>query len=427
MIYKRIIMLAVAAASALLLIGCSKTGKGAVYYLNFKAEQDAQWQQLAKEYTEKTGVKVDVVTAASGNYETMLMSEMGKSSAPTMFQIDGSRMAANWADYCYDLSKTGIPDELTSDVYAVKSGDKTIAVAYTIETYGIITNKTLLEKAGYKAEDINSFDKLKTAAEDITRRKKELGFSAFTSAGMDDSSSWRFITHLANMPIYFEYRSKGISAAKVMEGTYFDNYRNIYDLYINNATVSGKELAAKTMDDARNEFLDGKAVFYQNGSWEYSALTENGKFSPDELTMLPIYCGAENEETQGLCTGTENYWCINSSVRQEDIDATIAFIKWCQTDEYAAKFLAEKMGFVCPFKKAEESANGFMKLDAEMTAQGYIPVEWAFSTIPSEEWKYALGTALSKYAANPSEENWNAARKQFTQNWAEEYKLIDEG
>ena len=96
--YKRIIMLAAAAVSALLLIGYSKTGKGAVYYLNFKAEQDAQWQQLAKEYTEKTGVKVDVVTAASGNYETMLMSEMGKSSAPTMFQIDGSRMAANWAE-----------------------------------------------------------------------------------------------------------------------------------------------------------------------------------------------------------------------------------------------------------------------------------------------------------------------------------------
>ena len=61
----------------------TSTGAGSVYYLNFKPEQDEQWQDLAKAYTEETGVPVTVVTAASGNYETTLMSEMGKSGAPT--------------------------------------------------------------------------------------------------------------------------------------------------------------------------------------------------------------------------------------------------------------------------------------------------------------------------------------------------------
>ena len=49
---------------------------GKVYYLNFKPEQDEAWQNLAKKYTEETGVPVTVVTAASGQYETTLMSEM---------------------------------------------------------------------------------------------------------------------------------------------------------------------------------------------------------------------------------------------------------------------------------------------------------------------------------------------------------------
>ena len=62
--------------------------EGSVYYLNFKPEQDQQWQDLAKAYTEETGVPVTVVTAASGNYETTLMSEMGKSGAPTLFQVN---------------------------------------------------------------------------------------------------------------------------------------------------------------------------------------------------------------------------------------------------------------------------------------------------------------------------------------------------
>ena len=41
---------------------------GAVYYLNFKPEQDEAWQNLAKAYEEETGVPVTVVTAASGEY-----------------------------------------------------------------------------------------------------------------------------------------------------------------------------------------------------------------------------------------------------------------------------------------------------------------------------------------------------------------------
>lgn len=94
-------LLAAGAAAAMLLTGCSSGtdsgsssggdsgsadgSKGSVYYLNFKPEQDEAWQNLAKKYTEETGVDVKVVTAASGNYETTLMSEMGKSGAPTLF------------------------------------------------------------------------------------------------------------------------------------------------------------------------------------------------------------------------------------------------------------------------------------------------------------------------------------------------------
>ena len=96
---------------------------GKVYYLNFKPEQDEAWQNLAKKYTEETGVPVTVVTAASGQYETTLMSEMAKSDAPTLFQVNGPVGLANWKDYCYDLSGTKIAGDLTSDTYALKDGD----------------------------------------------------------------------------------------------------------------------------------------------------------------------------------------------------------------------------------------------------------------------------------------------------------------
>ena len=44
------------------------TASGRVYWLNFKPEADGTLQKVAAMYTEKTGVPVTVVTAASGTY-----------------------------------------------------------------------------------------------------------------------------------------------------------------------------------------------------------------------------------------------------------------------------------------------------------------------------------------------------------------------
>ena len=400
----------------------ASTGAGKVYYLNFKPEADKQWQALAKTYTQETGVPVTVVTAASGQYETTLQSEMAKSDAPTMFQVNGPVGLKNWVDYCYDLSGSDIYKQLTSENYALKGEDGAVdGIAYVIESYGIITNKTLLQKAGYTTDNIQSFADLKKVAEDITARKKDLGFAAFTSAGMDSSSDWRFKTHLANLPIYFEYQQDGITSTPAIKGTFLDNYKNIYDLYINNSTCDPKELSAKTADDSRNEFLDGKAVFYQNGSWEYSALS--AKYSDDELAMIPIYTGAGDEAKQGLCTGTENSWCVNKNASEDDIKATLDFMNWCVTSAEGTKAMSADMGFTIPFKTAQASPNVFVKQDQAYTEAGKTPVSWNFTTMPSEEWKNALGSALTTYAAGTGK--WDDVKKAFVDNWATEYKLAN--
>ena len=399
--------------------------EGSVYYLNFKPEQDQQWQDLAKAYTDETGVPVTVVTAASGNYETTLMSEMGKSGAPTLFQVNGPVGLANWKDYCYDLAGSDIYGQLTSDNYALKEDDTVYGIAYVIESYGLIVNKTLLEKAGYTIDDIQSFADLKKVAEDITARSSELGFAAFTSAGMDGSSDWRFKTHLANLPIYFEYQTDGISSTDAIKGTYLDNYRNIWDLYINNSTCDPKELSAKTGDDSRNEFLAGDAVFFQNGSWEYANLTGDGGYTDDDLAMIPIYIGAGDEANQGLCTGTENYWCVNNQADEADIKATLDFMNWCVTSELGTKTMADEMGFVIPFKGAQESKNLFVKQDAEYTAEGKTPVSWNFTTMPSEEWKNGVGQALTAYAADQTDANWAGVVSAFVDGWATEYQMAN--
>ena len=393
---------------------------GKVYYLNFKPEQDEDWQNLAKEYTEETGTEVTVVTAASGQYETTLQSEMAKSDAPTLFQVNGPVGLKNWKDYCYDLKDSDIYSQLTSDSYSLKDGDAVDGIAYVIESYGLIVNKTLLEKAGYTLDDIKSFDDLKKVADDIQSKKDDLGIKgAFTSAGMDGSSDWRFKTHLANLPIYYEYQKDGITDTKAIKGTYLDNYRNIWDLYINNATCDAKQLSKKTGDDAVAEFTTEQAVFYQNGTWAYGDIADVGD---DNLGMLPIYIGAPGEEKQGLCTGTENYWCVNKNASKEDIQATLDFMNWCVTSEEGTKMMcsADGMGFVIPFKNNLKSENPLVNIANDYMEKGYTPVDWTFSTMPSEQWKNDLGSALTTYAADQTDANWKLVQNAFVDGWAKE-------
>lgn len=430
---------AAALAGSMLLAGCGDGGetadaskasgdgsKGSVYYLNFKPEADKAWQELAKKYTDETGVDVKVVTAASGNYETTLMSEMGKSGAPTLFQVNGPVGLKNWEDYAYNLYDTPVFDQLISDSYALYIGDKAdndvAAIAYAIESYGIIVNTELLEKAGHSVDEITSFETLKNVADDIQSRKDELGFSAFSSAGMDGSSDWRFKTHLANMPIYFEYKDDGVTDKDELKGTYLDNYRDIFDLYITDSTTEGKDLASKTMDDSEREFLNGEAVFFQNGSWEYTNLIDGG-MTDDQLTMIPIYIGAGDEANQGLSTGTENYWVVNKEASADDIQATLDFMNWLVTTDEGTTFMADDLGLTIPFKDAKPSPNIFVQEDIKLTEEGKTPVSWNFATMPSEEWKNTLGSALTAYAADPTDANWEKVKEAFTVDWKNEKEL----
>ena len=412
----------------------TSTAEGSVYYLNFKPEQADDWVKLAETYTDETGVQVDVQTAASGTYESQLKSEMAKEEAPTLFQVNGPVGLASWKDYCYDLSDSQIYKDISSDDYVLKEGDEVKGIAYVVETYGIIYNKAILNQyfelsdaAVKSVDEINNFETLKKVADGIQKHKDELGVEgAFTSAGMDSSSDWRFKTHLANLPIYFEYQTDGISSTDAIKGTYLDNYRDIWNLYINNSTCDPSELSAKTGDDSRNEFLAGEAVFFQNGSWEYGNLTADGALTDDDLAMIPIYIGVGDEANQGLCTGTENYWCVNNQADEADIQATLDFMNWCVTSDLGTKTMAEDMGFVIPFKGAQESQNLFVKQDTEYTAAGKTPVSWNFTTMPSEEWKNGLGQALTAYAADETDANWDAVVSAFVDGWATEYQLAND-
>ena len=412
------------AASAPAASAPAATETGSVYYLNFKPEADQAWQDLAKLYTEKTGVEVKVVTAAGGNYSDTLTAEMAKDAAPTLFQCGNAQGLLDWNDYCIDFTGTKVLDEMTtSDFNLTDETGAVKCIGYCYEAFGIIVNVELLEKAGHTLDEITNFETLKAVAEDIHARAGELGFDAFSSSGLDGSSSWRFSGHLANVPLYYEFRDDGVTAQPAtITGAYLDNYRNIWDLYINNSSIATTSLPTATGAMSTGEFKEGKAVFYQNGTWEYAGLVEAG-MNPEKLAMIPIYCGVEGEEQAGLACGTENCWAVNAKASEADIQATLDFIYWVVTSEEGTAMMAKEFGPI-PFKNAKESENVFFNDANEYMANGNYTVTWAFNHTPNvDSWRATVVTALAAYSADQTDANWANVVSAFVDGWAYEYSV----
>lgn len=398
---------------------------GNVYWLNFKPELDTAAQKLASDYMEKyPNVKVKVQTAASGNYEPTLTSEMDKSEAPTLFIIGNQAAVKEWADYAMDLSDTPIANELTTNDYNLydESG-KLVAIGYCYECYGIVVNKDLVEKAGHSVDDIKDFDSLKTVVEDIHKNASTLGFDAFVATDLDSSASWRVVGHLANLEYFYEEKdsgSKWTEAPATITGKYLPNYKKLFDLAINNSLVEPNTLATGGHDPS-TEFAEGKAAFIFTGSFGYKDF--EGKVA--NSCCIPYYCGVDGEENAGLNCGTENCWAINDNASDEDKKATMDFMVWLVSDPDASKTMVENLG-ILPYKNSPEGDNPYLNNAKEYTDKGCYTMDWATNFQPNvNDYRAALVSALNAYTADPSDSTWADVETAFVDGWASNYKKVN--
>ena len=341
-----------------------------IYFLNFKPEIADVYKKIAEDYEEETGVKVKVETAASGTYEQTLKSEIAKKDAPTIFQINGPVGYQSWKDYCLDLKDTELYSHLLDKSLAVTSGDGVYGIPYAVEGYGIIYNDEIMQKyfalenkaTDVKSmEDINNFDTLKAVTEDMEANKDKLEIEGvFASTSMAAGNAWRWETHLANLPLYYEFKDKAGENGDVIQAgldsdtidfKYNENFKNIYDLYTNNSVSEKGVLGNKSVDDSMAEFALGDCAMVQNGNWAWSQINgiDGNTVKEENIKFMPIYTGIDGEENQGLCIGTENYLAINSQVSEEKQQASIDFINWLFTSDTGKAYVTGDLGFIAPF------------------------------------------------------------------------------
>jgi raffinose/stachyose/melibiose transport system substrate-binding protein len=435
---KTAVLCAVAAVTLSSCGGAKKNTVGTVRYLNFKPEVASVYEELAAKYEAETGVKVTVETAANGTYESTLTSKMATKEAPTLFQINGPRGYANWKDYCADLSNTELYKHLSDKSLAVTSGGKVYGIPYVVEGYGIIYNKAVTDRYFALAEkavpyssmdEVNNFSKLKEVVEDMQKNADALGIKGvFASTSLKSGEDWRWQTHLENLPVYYEFKNNNVDlssdATKRISFQYADNFRNIFDLYLNNSVISAKNVGVKTVTDSMAEFALEDCAMVQNGNWAWgqiSGVTGN-KVKAENVKYLPIYTGVSGEEKQGLCIGTENFYAINSQASEADQKATADFIYWLYSSATGKDYVTNKLGFIAPFDTfaADEKPTDPLAVEILnwMDKKDTTSVAWNFTLFPSQRFKDKFGASLLKYAQGSKE--WSDVVSEVVEDWAKE-------
>ncbi len=413
-------------------------GKTTVRYLNFKPEIANVYDEIAKAYNKETGNTLIVETAASGNYEQTLAAKMGTNEAPTLFQINGPKGYANWQDYCADLSNTELYKHLTDKSLAVKVDGKVYGIPYVVEGYGIIYNEAITDKyfalkdkaTEFKSMDeIKNFDSLKKLVEDMQKNADKLGIKGvFAATSLKTGEDWRCQTHLANIPVYYEFNENNVDlsgdATKTINFKYSENFKNIFDLYINNSTTDKKVLGSKIVDESMAEFALGQCAMVQNGNWAWSQINgiDKNTVKAENIKYLPIYMGIDGEEKQGLCIGTENFFAINSKASEQEQKAAADFMYWLFSSETGKKFVNEQLEFIAPFDTFTDEERPEDPLAQEvikwMNNADVTTIPWNFTVFPSQTFKEDFGASLLQYAQGTKK--WEQVKSDFTKSWKNE-------
>ena len=425
-------------SSVMLLVSCRRDETLTIRYLNFKPESASIYTELAKAYEEETGVRVIVDTAANNEYESTLTSKMSTDEAPTLFQINGPRGYANWKDYCADLSDTELYKHLTDKSLAVTSGGKVYGIPYVVEGYGIIYNAAITDKyfalknrdtTFTSMDEINNFEKLSALVEDMQRHSKELGIDGvFASTSMKAGDDWRWQTHLANLPIYYEFKKNKTDLTsdetKKISFEYAENFKNIFDLYLNNSVTDRKTVGTKTVTDSMAEFALEKCAMVQNGNWAWGQIADvsGNKVLAENVKYLPIYTGVAGEESQGLCIGTENFYAINSKAPEQEQKAAADFIYWLYSSKTGKDYVTNKLGFIAPFDTFSDDERPSDPLAKEvlrwMNKENTETIPWYFTLFPSQTFKDNFGASLLKYAQGTKD--WDAVKRDMVADWEKE-------
>ncbi len=337
---------------------------GVVRLYSCNADFLAVYRELAAEYTALTNVEVVVLAPDADGCQASLQRLMKSEEPPTVFCVHNQSQLNQWQNTLLDLEGTAFAGALANDGLGLRIDGKLLGIPMDVDGYGLLVNAEVLalKAAMTRNNDFGSFSALTIAVQVL----KDNSVKAFPAAAPTMQDAWCLLT------------------TEDLTGT-----RSLIDLYVANCNKEGDPMA---------QFAEGKSAFYLGGTWEYDALAAipDSSLHVRDLDILPTYAAGA---MQYICNSA---WCVNASARQEDMDATLAFMAWLVTAGEGTAAPVDRLQTLAPFADAawygnelERKLRGYMETEAAV-------IQWDGSEVAAD----SLLTALTVYMQDRTDENW---------------------
>ncbi len=354
-----------------------------------KVEISDQLEACAAAYSEETGVEVEVWGTTGDDYFQQLKMKLANNQGPTVFSMQPGAESLQLEEYLADLSDMELVNKVADGMTNVING-KTVGIPYTVEGFGMVYNKDLIDSS--KVSSVDTFTTM-------LKEEKEAGISGF---GLSQESYF-LIGHILNTPFALqenpsEFVAKTISGeVKLSETPEFQEFAKLY-ASIRDNSYNPLEV---NYDKECGDFATGKTAAIHQGNWCAGMFTDYDVTFDMGMMGLPI---AGNDK---IAVSVPTAWYVNSQASIEEQNAGKDFINWLYTSETGTKYLMSEFGFI-PVVEGMKNDN----LDVLSQEVARYTEEGKTITWPMNEWPagivdvYLVPIAEEFFTTDMSEEDF---------------------
>lgn len=340
-------------------------GASKITLFQSKTEIVDKLKELATDYKNEKGVEIEVLESPGDDYFQQLKTKMAGNQGPTVFSLYPGSETEQMASYLEDLSGLSFVNDIAAGMASEIDG-KVVGIPYTVEGFGMVYNKSLMDPSTVK--DYDSFVKM-------LQDQKANGINGF---GLSQESYF-LIAHILNTPFalqenpieFVEKLNKG--EVKMADTAEFKEFAKFYAAIREH---SYNPLEAN-YDKECGDFATGKTAAIHQGNWAYSMFADYDMDFEMGLMALPL------NGNDKLAVSVPSAWSVNSQASDADKKAGKDFIEWLYTSETGKKYLMDEFGFIPVVKGMENSNMDPLSSDVAKYAEEGKTITWPLTVWPA--------------------------------------------
>lgn len=330
-------------------------GKVSITFLNSKGEISKQLEAAAQKYnqTNKDGITVNVSSvSASSTVDETMMTKYASGNPCTLNMVDPQDIAM-FAGKSADLSNEKWVGNINPSLMnSLKANGKVMAFPFAVEGYGLIYNKTTIEKATKEKFDPSSIKSLSDL--EALYKKIQAGGVTPVEISHDDwslASHYLAVSYATQKGNYMDYLKKLKSgSASIGNNETYQGLLKLLDLNRKYNIYKNSPMSSDYNTTDPQNIGTGKVAFWFNGVWVWPNVSQflKGDHAKDEFGFLPLFADAETSKS--IVSGTSKVILMDktkaTSAQQE---AAKKFLNWLVYDQEGQKALVDDMGVIPAF------------------------------------------------------------------------------